>query len=81
LLEFIVVASWLSLVFYATWFFGRAKQYATLTPREVYALWSLHKREAQCNALSYIWKLHKKKGIVGFKCFCGHEYESKRPII
>jgi hypothetical protein len=81
LLELFVVVSWLLLVFYAAWLFGWAKQYATLTPGEVYALWSLHKRETRCSSLSYIWKFHRKKGVVGFKCFCGHEYKSKRPIV
>lgn len=76
-----MVASWLSLGAYTTWFLARAKQYNALSPGDVYVLWSLHKQEAHCNALSYICKLHKKKGIVGFKCFCGYEHKSRRPIV
>lgn len=80
MLELLVVASWLSLVAYTTWLFGRAKQYVTSNLGDVYVLWGIHKRESQCNALSYIWKFNKK-GIVGFKCLCGYEHESKRPIV
>jgi hypothetical protein len=80
-LELLVLASWICFIAYSTWFFAKAKQYATLSPRDVYVLWSLHKQEARCNALNYSYKLDAKKGIIGFKCFCGYEYESKRPIV
>jgi hypothetical protein len=81
MLELLVVASWLCFAVYSTWFFTRAKQHVTLNPGEVYVLWWTHKRAANCNALNYCYKLDDKKGIIGFKCFCGYEYESKRPIV
>lgn len=81
MLELLLVASWLSLALYSTWFFTQVKQYAALSPREVYLLWSIHKSETGCNALSYLYKIQKKKGFVGFKCLCGYEYVSKRSIV
>jgi len=81
MLELFVIASWLSLVVYATWLFARAKRYATLRPGDAYVLWRLHKHESQCNASSYVGKFHEKEGVVGFKCLCGYEYESKRPMV
>ncbi len=81
MLGLLVFALWFSLGAYATWLFGKAKQYVALSPREAYILWMLHKREAQCNSPTYLHITQPKKGIVGFKCHCSHEYLSKRPII
>ena len=81
LLELFVVASWVSLVVYGSWFMFRAKQYAVLSPRDAHILWSIHKHEAQCDSSNFVSITYSKKGIIGFKCQCGHEYLSKRPII
>jgi len=81
MLEFIVVAFWSAFGAYSTWFVGKAKHNVTLSPREVYILWSIHKRETGCNAPTYMHITQRKKGIIGFKCHCGHDYMSKRPIV
>jgi hypothetical protein len=81
MLELLVAASWLTFLAYATWFFKKAKQYEPICLKDVYVLWNLHRKEAKCNSPTYVCKLHKDKGIIGFKCMCGYEYESKRPIV
>ena len=81
MLGLLVFALWFSFGAYSTWFFGKAKEYVALSPREVYLLWSVHKREAGCNSPTYIHITQSKKGIIGFKCHCGHNYLSKRPIV
>ena len=81
MLGLLAFALWFSLGAYGTWLFGRAKQYVTLSPREVYLLWSIHRRDANCNSLTYIHKLRQKRGIIGFECLCGYKYLSQRPII
>ena len=81
MIEFLVFAVWSFFGAYSTWLFGKAKQNATLSPREVYILWCLHKREAGCNSPTYAHITQPKKGIIGFKCHCGHNYLSKRPIV
>lgn len=81
LLDLLMTASWISLMLYGFWFIFRARQHVPMSPRDAYVLWSLHKREAGCGSPRYVLKLHKKKGVIGFKCACGYEYESKRPII
>jgi len=80
MIEFIVLAFWSVFGAYSTWFLGKAKQNVTLSPREAYILWSIHKRETGCNSPTYLHITHKK-GIIGFKCQCGHNYLSKRPIV
>jgi len=81
MIEFIVVAFWSVFGAYTTWFVGKAKKNMTLSPREAYILWSIHKREAGCKSPTYIHIIRPKKGIIGFKCNCGHNYLSKRPIV
>lgn len=81
MIEFLVFALWFSLGAYGTWLLVKARQYVALSPREAYILWSIHKREAGCNSPSYLHITQLKKGIIGFKCQCGHDYLSKRPIV
>jgi len=81
MLEFLTFALWCSLGAYTTWLIGRAKQSAPLSPNEAYILWRIHKSEARCNSPTYYHIIRPKKGIIGFRCHCGHEYLSKRPII
>jgi hypothetical protein len=80
-LELLVATSWIVFILYAAWFAYGAKRYVMMSPRDAYVLWSLHKRETRCNAHRYSLKLHKKEGIIGFRCLCGYEYVSKRPIL
>lgn len=81
MLELLVFGSLFSLVAYSVWFLGWARRHATLSPSDARFLWRVHKRECQCNALRYVRKYNWKKNIVGFKCACGYEYESKRPMV
>jgi hypothetical protein len=81
MLELAVAVSWLTFLAYATWFVKRAKEYQPINPKDVYVLWTLHRQKANCSSLTYVCKLHQDKGIIGFKCMCGYEYESKRPIV
>ncbi|MFQ6086934.1 MAG: hypothetical protein ACE5OV_02830 [Candidatus Bathyarchaeia archaeon] len=81
MLGLLAIASWVSLTAYSTWLFGMAKQYQAMSPKDVRFLWRVHKHVSRCNAPYYVKKYNKKKNIVGFKCSCGYEYESKRPII
>jgi hypothetical protein len=80
LLDLLVAAAWTIFILYMLWFVFRAKGHVTLSPRDVYVLWSLHKREARCDAHHYSLKLYRED-IIGFRCPCGYEYESKRPIL
>jgi hypothetical protein len=81
MMEFLVFAVWSFFGGYSTWLVGKAKQNVTLSPKEAYILWSVHKREAGCNSPTYTHIIQPKKGIIGFKCQCGHNYMSKRPIV
>jgi len=81
MLEILLFASWFAFGAYNLWLIGKARQYAPLSAQDVYILWSVHRKETHCNSSTYACKIHKKKGIIGFKCQCGHEYTSKRPIV
>jgi len=81
MIELFAFGLWFSFGACTVWFVGKAKRSVPLSPREAYLLWSIHKKETGCNSPTYLHITQPKKGIIGFKCNCGNEYQSKRPII
>jgi len=75
----LALAAWLFLVAYIIWFFALAKDYVPLTSIETTILCKLHKRQTHCFSTNFE-KVRRKKKVVGFRCACGYEYLSKRPI-
>lgn len=84
MLDVLVWIFWLTFGGYAFWFLTRAKRSEPMTLDELVILWKIHKQQAECRV-----PISKVKPIVatgldefsGFRCECGYEYLSKRPII
>ncbi|KPV63229.1 MAG: hypothetical protein AOA66_0951 [Candidatus Bathyarchaeota archaeon BA2] len=75
----LALGAWLFLAAYVVWFLALAKDYVPLTGMETTFIWKLHKRKTNCSSTKFEKVRHKNK-VVGFRCACGYEYLSKRPI-
>jgi len=75
----LVVAAWTGFAICSIWYFTRAKEYVPLSSEEIYILWTLHKNEANCNS-EKIYQIKHGNAVVGFRCDCGYEYYSQKPI-
>ncbi|HEY4674947.1 MAG TPA: hypothetical protein VIH48_02705 [Candidatus Bathyarchaeia archaeon] len=83
MIELLMFAFWSLFVAYSLWLFTRAKKPQPLTLDELVILWKLHKRQALCGTpISRVKPILKKNSdeLLGFKCQCGYQYLSKRPI-
>jgi hypothetical protein len=84
MLDVLMWVLWSALGGYSFWFVTHAKRSAPLTLDELVILWKKHKQEAKCRA-----PLSRVKPIIdprsdefsGFKCECGYQYFSKRPLV
>ncbi len=79
MLDLVAVAAWMCFGTYTGWFLFSAKDYAPISPEDMFILWKIHKKESLCNSTK-IEKLLYKDRVVGFKCGCGYKYLSKRPV-
>jgi hypothetical protein len=71
---------WLCFASYTTWYVTKAKHYSAITDTEANQLWTIHKRNMNCNGRK--WRQIKHRGkIVGFQCECGYKHIQHRPIV
>ena len=84
MLDVLMAAFWFTLGLYSFWFVTQAKRSQPLTLDELVILWKMHKQEARCNApLSRVKPVldSRSNEFSGFRCECGYQYLSKRPIV
>jgi hypothetical protein len=79
-LEILLLALWVSITGYASWYFISAKHHVPLTHEEVRLLWKIHKNRTRCDSKKW-YEIRGKDKIVGFKCECGYKHVQKRRII
>ena len=84
MLDVFVCVSWFLLGGYSLWLLTRAKKPQQLSLDELVLLWKIHKQQARCNTplsrMKPIMDPHSKE-FSGFRCECGYQYVSKRPIV
>ena len=85
MLDLLVWSLWFIFGAYSFWFLFQAKTLEPLTLDELVILWKLHKQQAGCDApiskLEPIIRTSSHENeFVGFRCTCGYQYLSKRPI-
>jgi len=78
--EFLVPTVWVTFGCTLSWYLLSAKRYQEITTREVDLLWKTHKQFTHCVAKKFE-PITKGKGIVGYRCQCGHKHLQKRPIV
>jgi len=84
MIDLIMWALWFMLGGYCAWFLTRAKKSEPLTLDDLVILWKIHRRQSGCNApLSKVEPIVNPRSneFSGFKCKCGHQYQSQRLII
>jgi hypothetical protein len=83
MIEFLMCTFWAVFIAYCFWLLTLAKKLQPMTLDELVILWKLHKQQARCNSpISQVKPITGKNSdeLLGFKCRCGYQYVSKRPI-
>jgi len=83
MLDFMMWLLWFGFGAYCFWFLTLAKKTEPLTLDDLVVIWKIHKQQVGCCApisrVKPITNAHSNE-FLGFKCECGYQYTSKRPI-